>query len=424
MIAKFTMNLKILTLCAVAVLFASSTVAYADRSGYLTSKPHIYTTTLVYPGGRAATDATLFVYTIRRVHRITWKAYKPNSKGKVTFTSTVPTYDWSSSVEQPEASIVYVTSPTGVGFCFLDYGEDEGPETYLLPLTRMRVHVVDTRNKPVAHVLVTVEVLSAPAGVRTWTEETGWDYAMPSPWTKATDSNGWATLTHLPQGYSATLAIASKRYRINSDYGPGERLQYASSSPSVTMVVKRAGFIQGTAYFPGAKPAAGVLVRAVPWEESDDQPNNWEAATDSIGRFDIGGLPPGTYHIALADTQAVDANWAAVPCPVVVNDGRRSHRVALKLTRGALYTGRITNLHTGLPVEDLRMEFTSTTLSGAKDEKSAVTDSDGRYSLRVAPGLLDIWLEGAPTTIPKIGKKILGREGDRRRLDYKVSDGE
>ena len=67
-------------------------------------------------------------------------------------------------------------------------------------------------------------------------------------------------------------------------------------------------------------------MRAVPWDESDDQPNNWEVTTDSRGRF--------------------------------------------------------------------------------------------------APGRIEVWPDGATTTLPKIGKKILGRDGDRRRLDYKVSDGD
>ena len=350
------------------VVVGASWTGRADTS----DKQSINTTcTLVYPDGKPATDAVMSVNDVNFVtHAVSTVAYKADQSGTVRFP-----FDLGKDIVRA----VNVSSPAG---CALWTRPASGASTtcVLQPFTSLRVHLIGSRGKPVSNVRV--------CPWRFWTESrriASWYDEIPGAWTQTTDSNGYATISHLPQGYQITLSVMDDRY-ASRDLESAIALASAAVSPSTTIHLGPASTISGTVvYGPSHTPVAGIAVAAM------SRLSGKAGVTDKNGAFTITRLTSGAYGVQVVTGHGDFTNWVAQPQLVHVGVGARSSGVIFPLIHGGVITGRITDTASGKPVPNVDVIAVSQRSgSGLIWANPAKTDADGIYQMHTIPGNLSV----------------------------------
>lgn len=134
------------------------------------------------------------------------------------------------------------------------------------------------------------------------------------------------------------------------------------------------------------EPVAGALVRLYPgvWPGPVRSTND-TSVTGADGSFRIAGLAPGR-HVVTAETDTL----YGPPVPVLVDAGRESRQVILRLQPTATVRGKVT--HDGEPLAAARV---SAAIYGMRPGDLAVTDSDGAFELtKIRPGRIGFLVAG------------------------------
>ena len=178
--------------------------------------------------------------------------------------------------------------------------------------------VRDSAGEPLAQATV---VASPSFGVAT----SGWDAGTQSIETR-TDARGAFRIEGIGPGLHSLRAIA-RGYgsAYQSDVRPGA---------TVNLMARPGGWLAGRVIDPKGLPVRGALVRA------GKEPQFWWTspveATDAEGRFELGGLDPGTYSIV-----ARHADFAPGIVMGVAADVEGRADLSIALTVGGTVTGRL-----------------------------------------------------------------------------------
>ena len=202
--------------------------------------------------------------------------------------------------------------------------------------------------------------------------------------------------------------------------------------PNATLPARGTGIITGRAIFPDGKPAGSVGIhvqiqnRAL--ESFPDAPAVYSSRFDKLlpaqkamlkqnlvtgadGTYRVEGLIDAPYDIAYTRTKgSALANWIAAPLPGIT--ARPNQTVAapdMKLQHGAIIRGQIydATTQTGLPqcflvIEDGRWP-PSTSMGELFD-----ADKNGRFSIRVLPGKVQVALNFMNTNLSNVHATRLG----------------
>ena len=117
-----------------------------------------------------------------------------------------------------------------------------------------------------------------------------------------------------------------------------------------------------------------------------------DAATDALGFYEIGALPPGTYYMQ-ADASALDGHVDtyfgnttdfALATPVTVNAGAIFSGVDVQMPLGGTISGLVTGVTNGLPIDNIRVSVFDD-LGSILTWAGASTDASGAYRVGALP---------------------------------------
>lgn len=386
----------LITLCTGAVHAAAPPIVKAQT----------LTSTLIYPNGKPAIDATLIIDLIdNTTHAVTILNFKPNAAGDVTY--TIPSFELIA-----KRRIVFAESPTGIGFRGILIGGKNSTFT-LEPFTSIRIQLVDSSGSPVPNVKV------CPTYFRTDTSSAVWSHDLLGHWNQTTDSSGHATLTNLPQGFRIVIDADDDRFAPQDPMAP---IQLATdpTTPDLTLHLTPASSISGTVVFgPTKQPVAGITVRAYAQRPST---MGGLTITDKNGQYTVNRLGPGVYNLAAQDYAGRYNDWVGQAQTTSVSSGEHSSNVTLNLIHGGLITGTITDKVTGKPLS--HVAITLSYANGQSNYNSLIaneTAADGIYSIRCEPGKVTL-LPFIPNTYTdaSIQQTVDIAEGETKTVDFHI----
>ncbi len=303
---------------------------------------------------------------------------------------------------------VFALKP-GLGFDYAEFGaiDDQGradagvpapdlPASVSLTLAgarTIRVKAVDRDGKPLAGVtfapwLLRKEGRRSDVNVSTRIKNV------------TTDRDGVATFDWLPLSKNAIT------FWPDSDGYARRRVDVsAGAAATITATLLKTETIRGRVLDPDGQPATGILVRAFGSGQGMDN-GQAQAQTNEEGLYEM-SVSPRELYVVYVDDKA----WAAPShLDVVVREGKPGSGVDFKLSRGTVIRGTVV---VGPGKKPVANQFIGLDESGgqapeeirekgdhvaryAHRQVGAMTDSSGRYSIRVGPGVYT--LMGPPRT--------------------------
>lgn len=178
---------------------------------------------------------------------------------------------------------------------------------------------------------------------------------------------------------------------VHPDYGH-ERPMYRSMPATVDVILRPAGIVEGRVFdHVTVRPAAGVLVSMQGTNREGPQGGGWgRTRTDATGKYRFQSVAAGKYNI-WAD--AADRTCAALDS-FAVEAGKQHAAPNLGLIEGGWIEGRVIDAAAGSPISGrtdrgqvkVGIYGPARPRSGAAVQ-SVDVDTDGRFRMRVAPGL-------------------------------------
>jgi hypothetical protein len=241
-----------------------------------------------------------------------------------------------------------------------------------------------------------------------------------SPVAVTTGKDGAFTLCHLPGGRNArsaqvTLRLDGRgRSRIERIY----RVEGLAKSGKI--VLPRECIVQGTLYPPGkvgALPERLLLRMTLKENGALDQPSYHDADIGKDGKFRFDKLPPGKALIILWAYRTRPLNWVMPAVQNLVISPSEVKNLELVGTTGALISGVVRDKTTGNPIP---RAFLNVQHPGNPQGENALTDKDGKFTIRVAPGKVSMYVE----SIFNGDKPVRYEENDRSVVTVEVADGQ
>jgi 5-hydroxyisourate hydrolase-like protein (transthyretin family) len=252
-----------------------------------------------------------------------------------------------------------------------------------------RLRVIDENGKPVGGARAVLQRAGFQSG-KTYVSTDGHEWSMPSLAEAKTAGDGTFTVHHLPalkscKALSLDLEISKPGYAtINKYFDLGSPVKLSS------IVMPFESTIEGTAYRPGKSGPLpqGTLLQI---EHTANIIRGRTVAVDRNGRFRVSGLAAGnvTIYPALPPTN-VDQGWTLPANAHIMLKSKEVKAVDVVAIKGAVLQGTVLDEATGKPMPDILVAVDRNQPSWRALEWT-VTDAQGRFHLRVAPG--DVKLE-------------------------------
>lgn len=145
------------------------------------------------------------------------------------------------------------------------------------------------------------------------------------------------------------------------------------------------------------------------------------AVTAADGSFELSSLGAGSYRVSANDPSG---DWVSEPLrSVLLKEGVEGEAPAIVMTRGALIEGQVTDAETGKPLAEVGIGTTQGYGSGTSDKT-------GRYSMRVVPGKIALYVMGKPQgyLYPEIASPskqmmLTLEKGATKTIDFKLPRG-
>ncbi len=332
------------------------------------------------------------------------------------------------SSRQYQVGAVATAPGYGAGWVELDPdAERPSAEIALRPEQVIQGRLFDVQGRPARGVAVSVEsmgtivtgspntTLGDAEGPYFFEVKPGDLPAWPRPTTS--DADGRFTIRGAGRGLRVGLVIEDPRFaRLRTPIDTDA----SSEAKDVTMALEPARILVGrVTYADTGKPAhharVGISI------QGDDGTSTWagDIETDAEGRFRLNpGAGPRYWFTAFPPEREPYLN---IQQKLEWPKGAIEHSVDLRLTRGVLVRGRVTEEGSGKPVAGARVGYYSNPdydlQSGARNTRAA-TAADGSFQLGVmpGPGYLTVLGPGEDYVLREIGQRmaLAGQPGGRR----------
>lgn len=200
----------------------------------------------------------------------------------------------------------------------------------------------------------------------------------------STDSEGWFRLGPFPPNYKLGFVVEHPDYWYR-----GDRKYFSSKVKNLILTVVPAGTIKGRVVFEDGRPGAHLTVKCARLWSNEHQ----RTTTDAEGNFLFTGLGRDPYFLHVLPDEKL-SDWVSERLVVYPAEGEKLVVPDLKLIRGVLLKGKVTERGTGRPLPNIRIEsqlqqriqqvggFSLVPVPGP----TAQTDKQGVFQLRLPPG--------------------------------------
>jgi protocatechuate 3,4-dioxygenase beta subunit len=275
--------------------------------------------------------------------------------------------------------------------------------------------VVDTSGRPVAGAQVRLSAISGPEGERRGS------VTIMEPLqdlvSAVTTGDGRWVIQHVPSSGIAHVWLDDPRFvatYAQVPLGP-------SAPPSKPIVARPGAVIAGRIRFGTGSPAPDMEVFA---QGSQGEDGYAHAVSDADGRYQLRGLPSGSYNV-MADDKS--GRWVAAALEGVgATEGETTNAPDLVLTAGAIVTGEVTDAATGYPIPGVYIGSYGPHRPRSSGAIIGTTsDEQGRYRLRVAPGESYIYISGTPPEYlrPEQGVTVTVAAGATATVPFRLQRG-
>jgi len=317
--------------------------------------------------------------------------------------------------EGPWYQVVARAEGRPLGLAFLGRGERRHDQVQVrfAQAAPLRGRVVDEAGDGIAGALVQVRSVVEPSTQPNTPGKLALLHRLPGGALSATtDNDGTFTIEAMPSGVGGMVVVRA------AGYADGDRGYKASADQPLRVVLPRPGVLTGRVLYGDVggmeAPARGVEVRVRTAEPAAfggrgygdgggrrPYPHQFSArvSTDADGRYRLEGIPPGYLNIwARAEGYTCTA-WDTHPIV-----GEQTHTADLYLIKGGFIAGRVLDDATGKPIRPqaasaIGVQGPSSPRSG-HGVASTWLDDDGRYRIRVAPGINYAYIQGIPGWTP------------------------
>ena len=277
-----------------------------------------------------------------------------------------------------------------LGWFTPSWKRDIDPQDIRITLVQPRVVggvIKDSNGKPVRNAVVKASIqyfVGGQYGYLSLTERNG--LAVTS------DDNGAFLFRKIPEGARLHLSVYHKQYvtyRTQDNYR-SDRHPIKSGTEDVQITLEPGGMIAGQLVLKGKPYKQGDIAIAA----RNELMKGSLAVTDEQGRFVLSGLPSGRYVIWAKYPSLADTGLVCMPkTDVDVRAGVSPTPAKLMLSQEQIVSGQIRNEKTNEPVADIRIGAILPAHRFVTAD-AAVTDSEGRYRLRLPPGNYELRVSG------------------------------
>ena len=230
-------------------------------------------------------------------------------------------------------------------------------------------------------------IAGAEATVEYWRHgEGGISVGNWCPLTATTGADGRFSIAGIPAGAQAAVSVEAEGF---ARYYDGAPENWPRTGGDVTITLQAEALVAGRVTRDG-EPVAGVKVAA-----QAQRSGGWgEDVTAAGGAYELRGLPPATYNMALEEPEG----WTTVAHEgVAVEAGQRIEGIDFALIEGSVVRGTVTWKDTGEPIEGVTIgAYGPAHPKSSGWVQSARTDEEGRYELRLPPGENYVYWMGHP----------------------------
>ena len=280
----------------------------------------------------------------------------------------------------------------GIGFKNLRFDGDANRSIRLTlqPATIVTIPITDAFGKPIPNLPVQVKFLNSkninflqiPEDVH-------------GIWEQKTNLKGEAVFRGLPQGALIRLSTISATY-ANPDIEDAISLSLSAQQTAPPIKLTLGATLQGRVIDEqSGKPVQGIQVGV----QSADRGNGYGAShTDSDGNYRISKLTGGAYNISIRFTEEQQKTRTARAIEKVnLKQGERLTDQNLRLIKGSLVTGKVTDKTTGKPIPGARIGVYGPANPRSSSAVLGVeTNQNGDYAARVPSGVEYVYVMGLP----------------------------
>jgi len=233
--------------------------------------------------------------------------------------------------------------------------EDTVVELYLRPMSTITGRVVNELQEPIAGALVLLG-----EGKLDGQELYGGNTQA------ASDADGQFTLNYVPKGIW-TLSSKAEGYAV------GEKIDVPHDGTGVQLVLKKGGKASGVVMSADSSSPQGNVKLTL---YGSGRLNNFEALSDSEGKFAFADLADGSYNLQV---QRQPYTLIGQPPIISIADANTVDDVKITVALGGSITGVATDAETGAPI--VGMAFRARSPQGGSTGGQAETDEDGVYRI-------------------------------------------
>lgn len=376
---------------------------------------------VILPDGKPASGAKVFLVDYNPEPKVVQET-QTDAEGKFSFDHVFKEIDG-------DPKIAAIADGAALGYAGLA-GWKNGSDIRLPAPTELKLKVISPGGRAAAGVrfapLLFVEMIRVPDFKPAPPPAPNIDsiprfFVFPKPlaekFSGETNADGELVIPGLPQGLTIRLQSLDTRF-AQLPYETQQKLENSAVTKWGPISLTLGATFRGKVLDADGKPLQGVRVNAQGTTESH---GFGTAITGEDGSFEMATLPEGKYNIGLDLKGQMAADWtAAAHADLPVKQGAIKQGVNLKLIKGGLAVGRVTDLD-GKPIAGTHVGIygPARPRSGAWVQ-FGLTDKDGRYSLRVPPGTQYIYVMGGPTGVPhnQMGKEIEVLDGKETKHDF------
>ena len=265
-------------------------------------------------------------------------------------------------------------------------------ELRLLPSAELHVPFIDPDGSPIVGMGVWPKVVGVRRDPVPLPRFAALPIEVTRPMIQRTDANGVCVFRGLPRDSRVQFDVDDDRFAAMNanNYVPLEREGVIQADP---IQLKDAGSIAGSVvYSDSGRPVIGLHVFAGSVSMEKSGGGGW---TDASGHYQIRRLKPDRFVVILGDNDP-GGEWVAKAVEVDVAAGRQAS-ADLIMIHGGILTGRVRDQETQKGLAGLHVAL----YGPVKPEKlgavqAGVTDAQGVYRIRVAPGRQSVYLMDEP----------------------------